>query len=303
MLMNNILESVGNTPLVQLQGLPEDVADVYVKIEADNPSFSIKDRAVKFILNDLMEKGQLKPGDTIIEETSGNTGIGLSAAGAALGLNVIIVMPETMSDERKQLIRAYGATLELTPGSEGMQGAADRAEALAKEKGALLFGQFTNDANVKAHYETTGPEIMKDLPDVDAFVAGVGTGGTVTGVSKYLKEQNTDIQTYAVEPADSPLLSEGKAGSHKIQGIGANFVPQLFDKQYIDHFLTVTNEDAMAMMRRLASEQGILAGISSGANVSAALRVAKELGKGKKVVTVLPDTGERYLSAGIFGVE
>ncbi|MDO4670427.1 MAG: cysteine synthase A [Aerococcus sp.] len=301
MLANSILETLGNTPLVKLQHLKKDSADVYVKLESRNPSFSVKDRAVKYIISDLMASGQLKKGDTIIEETSGNTGIGLSAAGAALGLNVVIVMPETMSNERKQLMKAYGAELVLTPGSEGMKGAADKAAALVEERHAILFGQFTNEANVNAHYETTGPEIMKDLPDVDAFVAGVGTGGTVTGVSKYLKEQNDRIVTYAVEPADSPLLSEGKAGSHKIQGIGANFIPAVFDKQYIDHFLKVTNEEAITTMQKLAAEQGILAGISSGANVSAALHVAEELGAGKKVVTVLPDSGERYLSAGVFG--
>lgn len=303
MLAENILETIGRTPLVKLKQTDESAADVYVKLESRNPSGSVKDRAVKYILQDLLDKGIVKEGGQIIEQTSGNTGIGLSMAGAALGIQVIIVMPETMSKERRQLMQAYGAKLVLTPGSEGMQGAKDKAKALSEELGAPIFGQFTNPANVKAHEETTAKEILEDLEDLDGFVAGIGTGGTITGISNVLKAKNPDIVTWGVEPADSPLLSQGQAGSHKIQGIGANFVPDIFDASHIDDFFTVTNDQAMETMVDLGRTNGILAGISSGANVYAARQLAKKLGAGKKVVTVLPDTGERYLSMGIFDHE
>ncbi|WP_336619180.1 cysteine synthase A [Helcococcus kunzii] len=299
MIYKNIIETIGNTPLVQLK-TNEDEAEIYVKVESFNPSASIKDRPVKYILKNLMDEGKLKKGDTVVEQTSGNTGIGLSMAGAALGLNIVIVMPESMSMERRQLMKAYGAELVLTDKSLGMQGAKDKANEIAKERNAIVFGQFTNPANVKSHEETTAIEILEDLPEVDGFVAGVGTGGTVTGVSKVLKNKLDNVTIWAVEPKDSPLLSEGKAGSHKIQGIGANFVPEIFSGDNIDEYFLVGNEEAMEESVRLAREEGILCGISSGANVVAAKALAKKLGKGKKVVTVLPDTGERYLKQGLF---
>ena len=299
MLYNNILETIGNTPLVKIK-TDENEAEIYVKVEAFNPTSSVKDRAVKYVLKDLMDSGKLKEGDTVVEQTSGNTGISLSMHGAALGLKVVIVMPESMSIERRQLMKAFGAELVLTDKSLGMQGAKDKANEIAKERNAIIFGQFTNSANVKGHEETTAVEILKDLPEVDAFVAGIGTGGTITGVSNVLKAENPNIITVAVEPEDSPLLSQGKAGSHKIQGIGANFVPDIYSDKNVDEYYLVSNDDAMAQSVKLAKEDGILAGISAGANVVAAHRLAKKLGKGKKVVTILPDTGERYLNQGLF---
>ena len=299
MIYKNIIETIGNTPLVQLK-TNDDEAEIYVKVESFNPSASIKDRPVKYILKNLMDERKIKKGDTVVEQTSGNTGIGLSMAGAALGLNIVIVMPESMSMERRQLMKAYGAELVLTDKSLGMQGAKDKANEIAKERNAIVFGQFTNPANVKSHEETTAIEILEDLPEVDGFVAGVGTGGTVTGVSKVLKNKLDNVTIWAVEPKDSPLLSEGKAGSHKIQGIGANFVPEIFSGDNIDEYFLVGNEESMEESVRLAREEGILCGISSGANVVAAKALAKKLGKGKKVVTVLPDTGERYLKQGLF---
>lgn len=299
MIYKNIIETIGNTPLVQIK-TNEDEAEIFVKVESFNPSASIKDRPVKYILQSLMDEGKLKKGDTVVEQTSGNTGIGLSMAGAALGLKVVIVMPESMSIERRQLMKAYGAELVLTDKSLGMKGAQEKSEEIAKERDAIIFGQFTNQANVKAHEETTALEILKDLPELDGFVAGVGTGGTVTGVSKVLKEKLDNVVIWAVEPKDSPLLSEGKASSHKIQGIGANFVPEIFSSENVDEYFLVGNEEAMEQSVRMAKEEGILCGISSGANVVAAKALAKKLGKGKKVVTVLPDTGERYLNQGLF---
>lgn len=299
MLYNNILETIGNTPLVKIK-TDENEADIYVKVEAFNPTSSVKDRAVKYVLKDLMDSGKLKEGDTVVEQTSGNTGISLSMHGAALGLKVVIVMPESMSVERRQLMKAFGAELVLTDKSLGMQGSKDKANEIAKERDAIIFGQFTNLANVKGHEETTAVEILKDLPEVDAFVAGVGTGGTITGVSNVLKAENPNIITVAVEPKDSPLLSEGKADSHKIQGIGANFVPEIYSDKNVDEYYLVENEEAMEQSVKLAKEDGILAGISAGANVFAAHKLAKKLGKGKKVVTILPDTGERYLNQGLF---
>lgn len=299
MIYKNIIETIGNTPLVQIK-TNEDEAEIFVKVESFNPSASIKDRPVKYILQSLMDEGKLKKGDTVVEQTSGNTGIGLSMAGAALGLKVVIVMPESMSIERRQLMKAYGAELVLTDKSLGMKGAQEKSEEIAKERDAIIFGQFTNQANVKAHEETTALEILKDLRELDGFVAGVGTGGTVTGVSKVLKEKLDNVVIWAVEPKDSPLLSEGKASSHKIQGIGANFVPEIFSSENVDEYFLVGNEEAMEQSVRMAKEEGILCGISSGANVVAAKALAKKLGKGKKVVTVLPDTGERYLNQGLF---
>lgn len=302
MLFENIIDTIGKTPLVKLKDA-DNRASIYVKVESFNPSGSVKDRPVKYILKDLMDQGILKEGDTIIEQTSGNTGVGLAMASASLGLKAMIVMPDTMTVERRRLMQAYGVELVLTPGSEGMAGAKAKAQELSEELDAPIFGQFTNQANVKAHEETTAKEILADLPDVAAFVAGIGTGGTVTGVGKTLKANDANTIIWGVEPTDSPLLSEGKAGSHKIQGIGANFVPDILDQKVIDRIFTVTNDQAIDTMVKLAKTEGILAGVSAGANVYAALQLAEELGAGKKVVTVLPDTGERYLSSGFFGDE
>lgn len=301
MLYNNIIDTIGNTPLVKINGLPEDYANVYVKLESRNPSGSVKDRPVKYILQDLLDKGIIEKGSTIVESTSGNTGIGLSMAGTALGFKIVIVMPETMSEERKDLMRAYGAELILTPGEGGMSLAGEKAEEIAKERNGIIFGQFSNPANVKAHEETTAQEILADLPEVDAFVAGIGTGGTVSGVGRALKKAKADLQIWAVEPEDSPLISQGKASSHKIQGLGANFVPEILDKDVIDHYELVSNEEAINTAVELGRSQGILSGYSGGANYTASLRLAKQLGKGKHVVTVIPDSGERYLAGGFYG--
>lgn len=301
MLFNNIVDAIGYTPLVKVNGLDDTYADVYVKLEKNNPSGSVKDRPVKYIVQDLLDKGEVEIGGTIVESTSGNTGVGLAMVGAALGINVVIVMPDSMSVERRTIIQAYGAELVLTPASGGMKLAGEKAEEIAKERGAVVFGQFTNDANVEAHAQTTAREILEDLPDVDGFVAGIGTGGTISGAGRVLKENNPDTVIWSLEPEASPILTQGQAGSHKIQGLGANFIPDILDQSVIDHIETVSNEEAIATAVELAKSQGILAGISSGANYAVALRLAKELGKGKKVVVVLPDSGERYLSTGFFG--
>lgn len=301
MLFNNIVDAIGYTPLVKVNGLDDTYADVYVKLEKNNPSGSVKDRPVKYIVQDLLDKGEVEIGGTIVESTSGNTGVGLAMVGAALGINVVIVMPDSMSVERRTIIQAYGAELVLTPASGGMKLAGEKAEEIAKERGAVVFGQFTNAANVEAHAQTTAREILEDLPDVDGFVAGIGTGGTISGVGRVLKENNPDTVIWSLEPEASPILTQGQAGSHKIQGLGANFIPDILDQSVIDHIETVSNEEAIATAVELAKSQGILAGISSGANYAVALRLAKELGKGKKVVVVLPDSGERYLSTGFFG--
>lgn len=295
----SVLELIGQTPLVRINHADEDGAEIYAKIEAKNPSFSVKDRAAYYIVKDLMDKGELKEGGGIVEATSGNTGVALSMIGAALGLKVTIVMPESMTLERRRLMKAYGADLVLT-GEGGMQAAVDKAKEISEEKGYPMLGQFIREANVLAHYETTGPEILAEIPDLDGFVAGIGTGGTVTGTGKFLKESNEDIVVWGVEPEASPLLNKGEAGGHKIQGLGANFVPDIYNSSYIDKVAMVSNEDAIEEAVGLARKEGILSGISSGANLSAAKRLAKDLGKGKKIVVILPDTGERYLSSGIF---
>lgn len=301
---NNILETIGNTPLVRLNRLTEGLdAEIFVKVESFNPANSVKDRIGKAIIDAAVESGELKPGGTIVEATSGNTGIALAFAGATLGYKVILTMPETMSNERKVLLRAYGAEIVLTPGAAGMKGAVDKAnEIIANTDNAILASQFANEANPKIHEATTGPEIWKDAEGkVDAFVAGVGTGGTVTGVGRYLKSQNPDLHLAAVEPSDSPVLSEGHAGPHKVQGIGANFVPEVLDRELLDEVLTATNEEAIATSRKLATDEGLLVGISAGANVSAALKLAaRPEFKGKTIVVVLPDFGERYVSTVLF---
>lgn len=301
MLFNDVKSAIGGTPLVKIDHGQADSAEIYAKLEARNPGGSVKDRPVKYILDELFAKGELAKGDIIVESTSGNTGIALAMLGATMGLKVIITMPETMSVERRELMSAYGAEIVLTPGKEGMKGAGEKAEAIARENNAPILGQFIRKANVKAHEETTGPEILRDLPDVDGFVAGIGTGGTVTGVGHVLKAHNDKIKIWTVEPSESPLLTSGKAGSHKIQGLGANFVPEILDQEVIDQIELVDSADAIAQARELAREYGILAGFSSGANYIVAKRLAKNLGAGKKVVVVFPDTGERYLSSGVYG--
>ena len=301
---NNILETIGGTPLVRLNRLTEGLgAEVLVKVESFNPANSVKDRIAKAIVDAAVESGDLKPGGTIVEATSGNTGIGLALVGAAQGYKVILTMPETMSNERKVLLRAYGAEIVLTPGAAGMKGAVEKAnEIIAETPNAILASQFENAANPKIHEETTGPEIWKDAEGkVDAFVAGVGTGGTVTGVGRYLRSQNPDTYLVAVEPSDSPVLSEGHAGPHKIQGIGANFVPEVLDREILNEVLTATTEESVSTARKLATDEGLLVGISSGANVSAALKLAsRDEFKGKTIVAVAPDFGERYVSTILF---
>ncbi|MHA2789755.1 cysteine synthase A [Corynebacterium sp. S7] len=297
---DNILETIGNTPLVELKGVTEGKgARVLAKLEFFNPANSVKDRIGKAIIDAAEASGQLKPGGTIVEGTSGNTGIALALAGAARGYKVILTMPETMSNERRVVLRAFGAEIVLTPGSAGMQGAVDKAnEIVASTENAVLARQFENEANPQIHYETTGPEIWNDTDgEVDIFVAGVGTGGTISGAGKFLKEQKPEVVNVAVEPAASPLLSEGKAGAHKIQGLGANFIPGTFDRNQVDEIITVSNEDAVAVSRELAVKDAILGGISTGANVKAALELAdREENNGKTIVVIVPDFGERYVS-------
>ena len=307
--VNNVTELIGGTPLVRLNRIvPEDSAEIYVKLEYQNPGASVKDRIAVSIVEEAEKQGKLKPGDTIVEATSGNTGIGLAMVAAAKGYKAIIVMPETMSIERRNLLRAYGAELVLTPGSEGMNGAVKKAEELISENpGYFMAEQFKNQANVKIHRETTGPEIVEAIQSIngtlDAFVAGIGTGGTITGAGEVLKDAFPDVKIYAVEPAASPILAGGKPGPHKIQGIGANFIPEILNQEVYDEIIHVENDDAFETARRVAKEEGVLAGISSGAAVYAALKVAKELGKGKRVVAIIPSNGERYLSTPLYNFE
>ncbi len=305
MLYENVSELIGGTPLLHISRFAEKSgaeAELYAKLERSNPAGSAKDRVALYMIRDAEKRGLLKQGGVIIEPTSGNTGIGLAAVGASLGYRVILTMPDTMSIERRQLIAAYGAEVVLTPGKDGMQGAVAKAEALANELGGFVAGQFINPANSLAHYETTGPELWSDMnSDIDIFVASVGTGGTLTGAAKYLKEQDPDIRIVAVEPEDSPLLSQGRSGPHKIQGIGANFIPEVLDKSLIDEILTVSAENAFDCGRRIARTEGILVGISSGAVLSAAVELAQRPeNKGKRIAMVLTDTGERYLSSEMF---
>ncbi len=299
-------ELIGKTPLVELTNTERELnlkARILAKLEYFNPAGSVKDRVAKEIIDDAESKGILKAGSTIIEPTSGNTGIGLAAVAAARGYKIIIVMPETMSVERRLLMKAYGAELVLTEGALGMKGAIAKAEELAKEiPNSFVGGQFVNPANPLAHQKTTGPEIWKDTDGaVDIFVAGVGTGGTITGVGQYLKSQNPNIKVVAVEPKSSAVLSAGVGGAHKIQGIGAGFVPEVLDTSVYDEIITATDEDAFSACRLIGKKEGILVGISSGAALSAAIELAKrEENKGKNIVVLLPDTGERYLSTPVF---
>ncbi|USK39108.1 cysteine synthase A [Cytobacillus firmus] len=302
---NSISDLVGHTPIVKLNRLVDDnSADVYLKLEYMNPGSSVKDRIALAMITAAEKDGSLKPGDTIIEPTSGNTGIGLAMIAAAKGYKAVLVMPETMSMERRNLLRAYGADLVLTPGPEGMGGAIRKAQELAKEHGYFVPQQFENPANPEVHRLTTGPEITEQMGDqLDAFISGIGTGGTITGAGQVLKEKYKNIKIYAVEPTDSPVLSGGKPGPHKIQGIGAGFVPDTLDTKIYDEVIQIANDEAFNYARRAAKEEGILGGISSGAAISAALKVAKELGKGKKVLAILPSNGERYLSTPLYQFE
>ncbi len=294
------LDRIGNTPLVKVS-TPEGSAAVWGKLESANPGGSVKDRIAKAMIEQAEKDGLIKPGDVIVEPTSGNTGIGISLVGTIKGYQVVLTMPDTMSVERRRLLGAFGAELILTPGAKGMRGAIEKAEEIAAERKAFMPQQFCNPANPKVHMETTGPEILRDLENqVDALVAGVGTGGTITGVGQAIKDQNPKALIVAVEPADSAVLSGGEPGPHKIQGIGAGFVPDVLNTNIYSRIITVSNEDAMQTARELARDEGIFVGISAGANVFAARQVAAQLKPGQNVVTILCDTGERYLSTNIF---
>lgn len=300
----NITELIGNTPLYELKGLERKLnytGKILAKLEYLNPTGSAKDRAAMSMILKAEEKGKLKPGSVIIEPTSGNTGISIASIGASKGYRVIIVMPDSFSVERQKMIKAYGAEVVLSEGAKGMQGAVDRAKELAAEMpDSFIPSQFDNYDNALAHYETTGPEIYRDTDGlIDIFIAGIGTGGTITGTGCYLKEKNPNVKVIAVEPASSPLLSEGKAGPHAIQGIGPNFVPSILDKEILDEIITVENEAAIHTAKQFASKEGISVGISSGAAINAALRIAKE-NPGKNIVVLLPDSGDRYMSTALF---
>lgn len=300
MLFDDVLSSIGNTPLIRLNRLTEGMgSEVYVKVEGKNPAGSIKDRTALSMIEDAVARGVLEEGGTVIEPTSGNTGIGLCMVCAVRGYKAVIIMPDTMSKERISLMKAYGAEVILTPGKDGMAGAVSEAERIAEERGGIIAGQFDNPANPRAHVVGTAKEILNDLPDVDYVVAGIGTGGTATGIGEGFKLYSSNAKVVGVEPAESPLITEGRSGPHKIQGIGANFIPGNYLEEYIDRVVTVKGDDSIEMMRRLAREEGILAGISSGAAVFAALEIASKE-EGKKIVAILPDVGDRYLSTGIF---
>jgi cysteine synthase A len=299
----NVLELIGNTPVVKLNKMPDKTsAEVYCKLEFFNPLGSVKDRIALYMIEDAERRGLIHPGDTLIEPTSGNTGIGLAYVSAVKGYKLILVMPDTMSKERIKILKALGAEVLLTSGELGMKGAVEKAAVLAKTNGYFCPGQFTNPANPEAHRKTTAREILKQVPEIDIFVAGVGTGGTITGVGEVLKKEikNKKILIVAVEPEGSPVLSGGHPGPHKIQGIGAGFIPEVLNTEIIDEIIKVKNEDAVLTSRRLSREEGIFAGVSSGATLWAALKIAKGVSEEKKIVTILPDTGERYLSTDLF---
>ena len=304
-IFNSVTELVGNTPLLKLNRVvPEDAADVYVKLEFENPAGSVKDRIALAMIEKAERDGKLKKGGTIVEPTSGNTGIGLAMVAAAKGYHIIIIMPETMSVERRKLMKGYGAELILTPGSDGMKGSIAKAEELVKEKGYFMPMQFDNPENPNIHELTTGPEIIAAMNGIgkaiDAFVAGVGTGGTLSGIGRALKKENPNTKVYALEPSESPLLKDRKAGKHGIQGISAGFIPSNLDKNIYDGVIEVSTDEAMNTARKPAQKEGFLPGISAGANVHGAIELAKKLGKGHTVVTVIPDGGDRYLSTALF---
>ncbi|HCZ8324782.1 TPA: cysteine synthase A [Staphylococcus aureus] len=304
--VDNITQIIGGTPVVKLRNVVDDnAADVYVKLEYQNPGGSVKDRIALAMIEKAEREGKIKPGDTIVEPTSGNTGIGLAFVCAAKGYKAVFTMPETMSQERRNLLKAYGAELVLTPGSEAMKGAIKKAKELKEEHGYFELQQFENPANPEVHELTTGPELLQQFEGktIDAFLAGVGTGGTLSGVGKVLKKEYPNIEIVAIEPEASPVLSGGEPGPHKLQGLGAGFIPGTLNTEIYDSIIKVGNDTAMEMSRRVAKEEGILAGISSGAAIYAAIQKAKELGKGKTVVTVLPSNGERYLSTPLYSFD
>ena len=299
---DNITGLIGETPIVKLNRMTdENSADIYLKLEFMNPASSVKDRIALAMVEAAEKEGSLKPGDTIIEPTSGNTGIGIAMVAAAKGYKTVLTMPDTMSQERRNLLRAYGAELVLTPGAEAMKGAIKKAEELRDEHGYFMPQQFSNEANPEVHARTTGQEIVKQMSEgVDAFISGIGTGGTITGAGRVLKDHFGDVKLYAVEPTDSPVLSGGSPGPHKIQGIGAGFVPDVLDTDLYDGVIQITRDEAFDASRKTATTNGILGGISAGAAVAAAQKVAKDLGKGKKVLAIIPDNGERYLSTPLY---
>lgn len=298
MINNNVLDMIGNTPMIKLNNIGN--SNIYVKLEKYNPAGSIKDRAVYYMVENLEKNGLLKKGDVLVEATSGNTGIALSMIGSLKGYKVIIVMPETMSVERRTLMKAYGAKLILTDGSLGMKGSIEKMNKLLSENSNYIsLKQFDNEYNPLAHYETTGVEVYNQVKDIDIFVCGVGTGGTISGVGKYLKEQNPNIKVVAVEPEGSPVISKNKKGSHKIQGIGAGFIPKNYNENVVDEVMTITDEESYEGVRIMAQKEGILVGISSGANIYAALKLC-EMYPDKKIVTVAPDGIDKYMSMGIF---
>lgn len=301
MIYNNIIEMIGNTPILKVSNLTdENSAEVYVKLEKFNVGGSVKDRAALGMIEKAEELGLLKKGSVIVEPTSGNTGIAIAMIGKLKGYKVIIVMPDTMSKERRSLIKAYGAELLLTEGAKGMKGAIEKANELGKKDGYFIPQQFENVANPEKHYETTAEEIYEDIPDLDYFIASVGTGGTLTGIAKNLKSKLPNLKTIAVEPEKSPVLSGGKPGPHKIQGIGAGFVPSIYEEKYVDEVRTVSDEDAYDIAKRFGIEEGALVGISSGAAIKVALDLAKKVGKGKKILVIAPDGGEKYISTGLY---
>lgn len=304
MLYNNAIEMIGKTPILKLNNLVEeydDIADIFIKLEKFNPGGSVKDRAAIGMIEEAEKSGKIKKGNTIVEPTSGNTGIGLAMVGALKGYKVIIVMPDTMSIERRALIKAYGAEIVLTEGAKGMKGAISKAQEIAEGKeGFFIPQQFLNRANPLKHYETTAEEILQDVKDIDIFIAGVGTGGTISGVGRKLKELKNDIQIIAIEPEKSSVLSGNNPGPHKIQGIGAGFIPDIYDSKVVDKIITISDEDAFKYAKLVGTREGILVGISSGANIAGAIKIAKQVGKGKKIVTIAPDGGEKYLSMGIY---
>ena len=297
MIYENVLDLIGNTPIVRLNKL--GYPNVYVKLEKYNPAGSVKDRAVYYMIKGAEERNELKPGDTLVEATSGNTGIGLAMIGKLKGYKVIIIMPESMSIERRQLVKAYGAELILTDSSKGMNGSVEKAKELIKKNNYKSLNQFDNADNTLAHYKTTAVEIFKELPDIDIFTCGIGTGGTLSGVGKYLKEQKSSIKIIGIEPEKSPLISKGKSSSHRIQGIWANFIPGNFDSDICDEVITVKDNDAFETVKLMASVEGILLGISSGANIFTAIELSKKY-KNKKILTVAPDGIEKYMSMEIF---